>query len=195
MEHLSGLILLFIAKNCGLEVTTQKKMKMKGREKLKAIFVTRNTFWAEPQAPDTIEWRHSQCREDEIESHEPDQSLQSSQGPDPDETHVQDSCMKKVSLIHWSSGTIWPSVKKDYVWMTIMNCLWCLRKGTDHAKKVFRLHVSVKVAVLVHESQPLKHLHKMILVWTSIFLSFIFSPGTSCSWSYFLGTLCLHGHT
>ena len=35
MEHLSGLILLFIAKKCGPEVTNRKKMKMERREKLK----------------------------------------------------------------------------------------------------------------------------------------------------------------
>ena len=35
MEHLSGLILLFIAKKCGPEVTNRKKMKMERREKSK----------------------------------------------------------------------------------------------------------------------------------------------------------------
>ena len=35
MEHLSGLILLFIAKNCGLEeVTNQKKMEMERKVSL-----------------------------------------------------------------------------------------------------------------------------------------------------------------
>ena len=153
MEHLSGLILLFIAKNCGLEVTTQKKMKMERREKLSLpleIPSEQNLRRPIPSSGDIVSVGRTRTN---LTSQTKVCNL-----------HKVRTLMRHMFKIHawkgshWLSGTTWPSVKKDYVWMTIMNCLWCLRKGTDHAKKVFRLHVSVKVAVLVHESQSLKHL-------------------------------------